>query len=279
MTERLVATCFAIAIAAAVGLGLVYLAGGQPQLEGALLALSLGGVGVGLVIWVNHLFPAEHVSQPRPQLVSEPPDREAFVERLEAGEEHFGRRKLLVRLLGGAAAALGAALLFPVRSLGPSPGTALRRTAWYEGARLVTPGAEGPLRADDLGVGTVLTVFPAGREAPEDSAVVLLRVDEGRLDLPAGREDWAPRGFVAYSKICTHVGCPVGLYQESTQVLVCPCHQSMFDVLRGARPIFGPAVLALPQLPLGIDDDGELYARSDFEEPVGPSFWNRDLST
>ena len=81
---------------------------------------------------------------------------------------------------------------------------------------------------------------------------------------------------IAYSKICTHVGCPVGLYQADTHELLCPCHQSTFDVLDGARPRFGPATRSLPQLPLAVDGDGFLTAQSDFTEPVGPGFWNRD---
>lgn len=276
MIERAVAACFLVALAAAVALGVVYVAGGQPQLEGLFLMLCLGGLGIGLVVWVKALFPPEHASQPRPKLTSEPPDRDAFVERLEVGEQQFSRRGLLVRLLVGAGAALGAALLFPIRSLGPAPGSALRRTGWERGARLVSPGRDRPVKVSDLEVGNVLTVFPEGKGEPEDSAVVIIRVDEDLLELPEDRRDWAPQGCVAYSKICTHVGCPVGLYQEDTHRLVCPCHQSMFDVLRGAKPVFGPAVIPLPQLPLDVDEDGTLVARSDFEEPIGPSFWNRD---
>ena len=39
--------------------------------------------------------------------------------------------------------------------------------------------------------------------------------------------------------------------------------------------IFGPAARALPQLPMGLDQEGYLVALSDFEEPVGPSYWER----
>jgi ubiquinol-cytochrome c reductase iron-sulfur subunit len=128
----------------------------------------------------------------------------------------------------------------------------------------------------DLAVGGVVTVFPEGTEAQEDSATIVVRVEPDLLDLPEDRRDWAPEGFIAYSKVCTHVGCPVGLYDEDAHRLVCPCHQSTFDVLRGAEPVAGPAVLPLPQLPLAIDETGELYARGDYPEPVGPSSWNRD---
>src|SRR5690606_26047816 len=104
----------------------------------------------------------------------------------------------------------------------------------------------------------------------------LIRVDPDELRLPPERAEWAPEGLVAYSKICTHVGCPVGLYRETTHELLCPCHQSTFDVLRGARPVFGPATRSLPQLPITIDDEGYVVAISDYTEPVGPSFWNRE---
>jgi ubiquinol-cytochrome c reductase iron-sulfur subunit len=91
-----------------------------------------------------------------------------------------------------------------------------------------------------------------------------------------GRENWAIDGVVAYSKLCTHTGCPVGLYQAEAGLLLCPCHQSTFDVLDGARPVFGPAARALPQLPLGRNDRGELVALGDFSSPVGAEFWDRD---
>ena len=121
---------------------------------------------------------------------------------------------------------------------------------------------------------------PATRSLPQlplavDSQVVVVRVEEGQLRPRPGRENWSPQGYVAYSKICPHVGCPVGVYQEATHELLCPCHQSTFDVLDGARPRFGPATRSLPQLPLAVDPEGFLVAQSDFHEPVGPAFWNR----
>ena len=118
-------------------------------------------------------------------------------------------------------------------------------------------------------------MFPAGHPDSADGQVVLLRVRPDRLSLPPGRADWAPDGLIAYSKVCTHAGCPVGLFEPQSAQLLCPCHQSAFDVLDGAQPVFGPAARALPQLPIAIDDEGYVVAQSDFHEPVGPSFWNR----
>jgi ubiquinol-cytochrome c reductase iron-sulfur subunit len=165
--------------------------------------------------------------------------------------------------------------VFPIRSLGPAPGRALLTTAWHPGARLVDQDGR-LIRTDTLEVGGTLTAFPEHAEHAADAQVVLIRVADGLLEPRPGRETWSPRGYVAYSKICPHVGCPVGLYQADTHELLCPCHQSTFDVLDGARPNFGPATRSLPQLPLEIDREGFLVAQADFDEPVGPGFWNRD---
>ncbi len=275
MSERRIALALVTATLAALGLTAVYVSGGQPQWEGALLGVSLGGVGIAVLLWARHLFPDEEVEAERPALASEPEQVDAFLASFEAGERSFARRRFLSRLLAASLGALGLAALFPIRSLGPSPGRDLFRTAWRRGSRLVTE--DGRLvRSGDLEVGGVLTVFPQGRTDAEDSATLLIRVEPELLELPPERAGWAPDGHVAYSKICTHVACPVGLYQETEHRLLCPCHQSTFEVLRAARPVFGPATRPLPQLPLAVDGDGYLVARSDYLEPIGPAFWNRE---
>jgi ubiquinol-cytochrome c reductase iron-sulfur subunit len=149
----------------------------------------------------------------------------------------------------------------------------LFETAWRPGIRLVTP--EGaPVGVGDVPVGGVLTVFPERQTRRADAQTILVRVDPTTLQPLAGRESWSPEGYLAYSKICTHAGCPVGLYEQSSNSLFCPCHQSVFDVLNGAEPVAGPATRALPQLPIEIGPDGFLVAQGDFTEPVGPGFWN-----
>jgi ubiquinol-cytochrome c reductase iron-sulfur subunit len=153
------------------------------------------------------------------------------------------------------------------------PGRALFETTWRPGRRLATPGGE-PVSPDTLPVGGVLTVFPDGDDADPNAATLLIRVEPELLRLPAERAAWAPDGFVAYSKLCTHAGCPVGLFRAAVGELFCPCHQSKFDVFRGAEPIGGPTTRALPQLALGTDDEGYLVSLRDFDEPVGPGFWN-----
>jgi ubiquinol-cytochrome c reductase iron-sulfur subunit len=164
---------------------------------------------------------------------------------------------------------MGLALVFPIRSLGPSPGTSLLRTAWRTGSRMVREDGQ-LVKASDLAVEGVLTVFPEGKTDQADSQTVLIRVDPTQLASQEGTAE----GLIAYSKICTHAGCPVGLYRVATHDLFCPCHQSTFDVLDGAKPIAGPATRPLPQLPIEVDDEGYIVATDDFGEPVGPAFWN-----
>ena len=265
----------ALALSALAGLGLtvVYVQGGQVQLEGALLAVALGGLGIGMILWGKRLLPPEQVTEER-DILSPGAERRAAEDALAKGEEEIGRRKFLTRLLFSALAALGLAALFPIRSLGPSPGRSLFRTRWRPGARLVDEDG-APVTAGALQVGSVITVYPEGFVGSADSQTLLIRVEEELLDLPADRMAGAPSGYVAYSKVCTHAGCPVGLYRAETRSLLCPCHQSTFDVLQGAEPVFGPAVRPLPQLPIEIDPEGYLRALGDFSDPIGPGFWDR----
>ena len=273
--ERPVAVALVVATLAALALAAVYVGGGQPQAEGALLCVSLGAVGVALVLWAKRLLPQGEVTGERGSLPSTEEEREAVFKSLGDDEEWVARRRTLLRLLAAAGGALGLAALFPIRSLGPNPGRSLERTAWRRGLRLVDTTGRA-VRVETLQVGSILTVFPEGRAQAGDAQAVLVRVEPGQLRPRRGREDWSPEGYVAYSKTCTHVGCPVGLYQADTHELVCPCHQSTFDVLDGARPRFGPATRSLPQLPLQVDPGGFLVAGGDFDEPVGPGYWNRE---
>ena len=268
---RVVAGCFVATAFASLGLMVVYVLGGQPQVEGILLAVALGGLGAGIVIWAIRLLDAPVEIEERHPLASSDEVRADAGGAVEL--ERITRRTLLVRLLVGAGVALTAALAIPVLSLGPRQGQSLFQTAWRAGARIVGEDGE-PMRPADIGLETVRTVFPEGAVGAPDAATLLVRVSRSELRLDPERMDWAPEGCVGYSKICTHAGCPVGLYRAEDNALLCPCHQSTFDVLRGAIPTFGPAARPLPQLPMGIDGDGYLVALGDFPEPVGPSFWN-----
>ena len=272
-TGRSIGVAFVVSALASIGLTVLYAFGGQPQLEGVLIGLSLGGLAYGFVMWARLFLPPGDQVEDRKPLPSPAADRERVIEDLEEGGRLLGRRRFLSRLLWTALGALGVALFFPVRSLGPSPGRSLFETPWKAGVRLV--GEDGaPIAAADLQGGGVFTVFPEGNVAAADSQALLIRVDPAQFKPVPGREQWAPQGFVAYSKICTHAGCPVGLYEQRSGDLFCPCNQSVFDALDGARPTAGPAVRPLPQLPLMVDGEGFITAAGDFSDPVGPGFWN-----
>jgi ubiquinol-cytochrome c reductase iron-sulfur subunit len=259
---------FVVSMVASVGLVVIYLAGGNRAAEGILLGLALGGLGVGVIGWTKLIdVPVQTEDRPSFEAVA-PDDAET-----KPAADGMTRRALLVRLAAGAGGTLAAALAIPTLSLGPTPGQSLYRTRWSDGARVVDAGNQ-PIRPADLPIGGVVTAFPEDNVGSADSQMQLIRVEPALLELPDDRDTWAPEGCVGYSKICTHAGCPVGLYRSEAHQLLCPCHQSTFDVLRGAVPVFGPAARPLPQLPMEVDDNGYLVARGDFHEPVGPSFWN-----
>lgn len=266
-----VALAFLASLVGSVVFAAAYLAGGPTALLGGAMALALGGLGVGLVLWSKRLMPQGPWEEAREKLpVTEEDGREAAAV-FAAGGRSVRRRRLLGGLCAAAGGLLGLVALLPVRSLGPSPAVP-GVTGWARGVRLVD-GDGRPLRVDDLPVGGVTTAFPEGATRRAESQVVLVRVDDAALRAAPDRAGWGAGGNVAYSQLCTHAGCPVGMFQPDAHLLLCPCHQAAFDVIRGGRTVFGPAPRPLPQLPLDVDADGVLVARGDFQEPVGPDRW------
>ncbi|HWH36025.1 MAG TPA: Rieske 2Fe-2S domain-containing protein [Acidimicrobiales bacterium] len=238
-SERLVAAAFVVSIAGALTLCAVYVAGGQAQVEGAALALALGGLGVAVAVWAKSFMPTDEVTEDRPQLTSSEEEVRAFTRSFEAGEATLARRGLLAKLGLGALGALGLAALFPIRSLGPRPGEGLKRTPFGAAAPVRLVRAEGtPIRPDDLTRTELVTAWPEGHTDDAASPTLLIQVDPERFKPVPGREGWLVDDIVAYSKLCTHTGCPVGLYQAELDLLLCPCHQSTFDVLDGAEPVW-----------------------------------------
>ena len=268
--EWAVFVAFCITAASGIALGVVYWQGGQTQAEGTLLGVAFASLGWGLIVWANKLLHQGTFAEARHPLGASASAREEVAESFDR-DDVLERRALLWRGLALAAGALGFAALFPLRSLGPRP-SGLTRTPWRDGTRAVTADGK-PVHVDNVPEGSLVTVFPEGHLDSADGQAVLVRVPPGLLKVRKGRETWSPRGLIAYSKVCTHAGCPVGLYQAQIQQLLCPCHQSAFDVLDGAKPVFGPAAAPLPQLPLRVDADGTVRAAGDFPDPVGPGFW------
>jgi ubiquinol-cytochrome c reductase iron-sulfur subunit len=274
-SERWVAACFLLCAAATGGFVAAYVLDAGAQLLGLLLGGAFAMLALGLMLWSAKLLPSGTYVEQREPMPPPRGEQTAFVDTLDRGGEQtpgIVRRSLVLSGLG-----ILAALVVPLRGLiptgSPPPPRALRKTPWRAGRRLVDRDGK-PFLARDVVAGTALTVFPEGRTRADDAQAMLVRVDAA--DVPLLSEETrrgAVSGLLAYSKLCTHAGCPVGLYEQTSRQLVCPCHLSVFDVLDGARPSNGPAARALPQLPLAIDADGYVVAAGGFRGQVGPTFW------
>jgi ubiquinol-cytochrome c reductase iron-sulfur subunit len=249
------------------------------------MAISLFFIGMGAVHWAKMLMPDNEVIAHRHELRSEEVDREDFVKTVKEGAAAagLGRRSLIKRSLGAALGLVGLTPLLLLRDLGPLPKDDFSKTSWEAGTRLVTDPGDRPIKPSDLEIGAVAQVLPelpAGKvrklEDIGKDAVLLIRIRPEEFQLDAERLSWTHEGIIAFSKICSHMGCAVALYEQQTKHLLCPCHQSTFDVTRAAKVIFGPSARPLPQLALALDAEGFLVAKQPFTEPVGPSFWERD---
>ena len=249
------------------------------------MAISLFFIGMGAIHWAKTLMPDTEVVAQRHEFRSPDKDRKEFVEAVKSGVDAsgLGRRSLIKRSLG---AALGLSALSPLlllRDLGPLPGNELEKTTWKSGTYLVTDPGNRRIKSSDLEVGSVAQVLPEIAD-PEHrklsdiakDAVLLIRLRPQEFNLEPDRLAMTHEGIIAFSKICSHMGCAVALYEQQTKHLLCPCHQSTFDVTRAAKVIFGPSARPLPQLDIAVDSEGYLFARKPFSEPVGPSFWERD---
>ncbi len=251
---------------------------------GAGITLGLLGIGFGAVHWAKTLMPDAEVSEARHQTRGSEEVRAQALEiiKLADQESGFSRRKLIRRSLYGALAFFPLPAIVLFADLGPDPANTLRHTMWKAGTRLTQDPTGTPIKASEVTVGSVFHVIPEGLnesahklEEKAKAAVLLVRVDPSDLIETAEKKSWSYQGIVAYSKICTHVGCPVALFEQHTHHLLCPCHQSTFDLNDACKVVFGPASRPLPQLPIAVDAEGYLVAQSDFHEPVGPSFWER----
>lgn len=248
------------------------------------MTLSLLAIGIAAVHWAKTLMPDRELVESRHSTRGSEQTRAAAVEtfRLANEESGIGRRTLIRRTLIGAAVVSPLPAIMMIRDLAPAkdPVAMLSHTMWAKGTRLTSDPSGTPIKASEVTIGSLFHVIPEGlNERPDrleqkaKAAVLLTRLKPSDLHELPDRKGWSYQGIVAYSEICTHVGCPVALYEHRTHHLLCPCHQSEFDVTHHCEVIFGPAKRPLPQLPITVDSAGYLVAQSDFHEPVGPSFW------
>jgi ubiquinol-cytochrome c reductase iron-sulfur subunit len=261
---------------------------------GLTLGLSLLFIGIGAIHWARKLMSDVEIIEARHPVSSSEEDREVAVAAVNQGvaDSGIGRRPLIRNSLLGALATLGLPAIVALRDLGPLPEQKLEKTVWRRGMRVVNDVAGTPIRPEEIVIGQLVNAEPAiffavtddgdpvieGAElqqAKAKAAVIVVRMHPDDIKPWKGREDWGVEGILCFSKICTHVGCPISLWEQQTHHLLCPCHQSTFDLADNGKVVFGPAGRHLPQLPLAVDDQGYLIATSDFTEPVGPSYWER----
>jgi ubiquinol-cytochrome c reductase iron-sulfur subunit len=281
--QNIIALIFVVAIIMLGGFGAAYWVNASPWVIGGTMGAGLFLLGFGLTAWGKYLMPQGPFVEERHVLAGTPEERNSMAAALvERSTVVVKRRKLLGGLFAMGSGIFGIVAIFPLlRSLGPVPGLSLEKTDWKHGLKLVDSNGRAVHR-DSLVVGGIMTVFPDGYQNNIQSQsfdqTVLIRVQDTDFTTEKGRETWAPAGYVAYSKLCTHLGCPVGLYEQELELLVCPCHQSMFNVRNGAVPQFGPAPRPLPQLPLYIDEDGYIRSQAGYDQAVGPGFWERNTT-
>ena len=304
--ERQVSTMFALSMLATLGFLVAYFAV-SPDLRGSILligemnlyhailglclAVSLLGIGFGAVHWAKTLMPDTEVIEERHVQASDQATRDEAAGILSEGyrSAQLHRRPMLLLTAGGALSLFALPLALQVAGgLGPLPGDALSKTVWKAGMKLLIDPSGAPIRAADVTQGSVIHVMPEGYveggdgEHADSQAIMTAKANSSVLLVKMNPEDirsqkqldWGVDGIVAYSKICTHVGCPVALYERQTHHLLCPCHQSTFDMTNDCEVIFGPAKRPLPQLPIKVEN-GYLVAADGFAEPVGPSYWER----
>lgn len=270
---------------------------GEPNLLHVVLGVTIGAaillIGLGAIHWAKKLMTDVEVVQERHPAKSDAEDTDEAKAVFDAGVEQsgFARFAIIRRTLIGALVLLPVPFIVILRDLwptpegSPSPAELKSTTLWKPGERIVSDITYQPIKAADIPVGGLVNALPEDLPEVEEeehtlnarakAAIILIRMRPEEIVSEQG-DDWSYEGIIAFSKICTHVGCPISLYEQRTHHLLCPCHQSTFDLADSGNVVFGPAARRMPQLPIEVDDEGYLVAVSDFVEPVGPSFWERE---
>ncbi|MEU0545942.1 ubiquinol-cytochrome c reductase iron-sulfur subunit [Nocardia sp. NPDC005978] len=276
-------------------------------LYGITMGIAVLAIGVAVVLIRKKFIPAEISIQERHDGMSSEVNRRTLGAQLSDAVETstLGRRKMITRSASAGAGILGigAMLVFlggcvknPWAKGDKSPLWVSGWTPDYAGQTIFLRRDTGRpedivlVRPEDLDAGSMETVFPWKEEWRGDehatfqslrgirNAVMLIRLRTADAEAAIkrkGQESFNYGDYFAYSKICTHLGCPTSLFEQQTNRILCPCHQSQFLATEWGKPIFGPAARALPQLPITVNSEGYLVAVHDFIEPLGPAFWER----
>ena len=129
-------------------------------------------------------------------------------------------------------------------------------------------GEPQPIRLEELNPGDpfVLAYPKVVKSGEAKNTVLVARFDPAELAPEVAQH--AAEGVVAYSAVCTHLGCIVSQWVADKEAALCPCHGGMYDLRHGAQVIAGPPPRPVPQLPVRVED-GVLVAAGEFLGPVG----------
>jgi ubiquinol-cytochrome c reductase iron-sulfur subunit len=303
---RQVATFFGLVPILSIGFAVVYFAvpgdayidfgplraNTRNLLLGMTFGLALLFLGVGAVQWARKLMDDKEMIDYRHGASSSESDKAYMLTELDkvVDEAKLTRRKVIGRTLLAALATILLPMIVGLADLGPWPtkkkrAETIERTIWAPGVRVVNDVTFEPIKPENVEIGQLINAEPANLEDLEGAefqiekakaAVIVVRMDPNTITIPPSRETWQIGGILCYSKICTHVGCPISLWEQQTHHLLCPCHQSTFDLGDAGVVVFGPAARSLPQLPIALDAEGYIVAQRDFLVPPGPSYFERD---
>ncbi len=193
-----------------------------------------------------------------PSLDLAAPELEDFDDRQYSTRRRF--LKWMIRIGYGAFALAFALPALALRALqterqGIAEGDVLVFATGSAGAQ-----AGAAVKPSDIPEGTGLQVFPQDKTDNQSNLVEVVRIAPGE----------GVDGLVAYSAICTHLGCAVYAKLNQQGLIACPCHNSQFDPANNAQVVGGPANRPLPSLPLGVGPDGSLIAAGPIQGPIGP---------
>jgi ubiquinol-cytochrome c reductase iron-sulfur subunit len=237
--ETLVAVLMIVASLCFAGFVVFYVVYDDTQLLGLTIGLALALLAAAAVIAGKRIVPQETEVEERVQLLR-PEEVERVDEIFREGGEGISRRKLLAGAGAAAGISVGAALIVPAASFGPNIDGHVKETPWIRGRRLVDDESKS-YRPEEIEIGTFYTAFPDGADPDQlGSSLVVVKLPEDQIHLPADRSSWAPEGVLAFSKICPHAGCAISLYRyplyeptSAKPALTCPCHYSTFDPATG----------------------------------------------
>lgn len=186
------------------------------------------------------------------------------------------RRKFTFGIVLASVAAAFGSLLATLKVLSPAKqgGGYVATVVAGDGLVYAEGGNAGQvIQASAMKVGDATLAYPSGKSSNPANLVQLIRLEQSSFKPPV-RMELTDQGFVAYSAICTHLGCTVSWMKNerspAASVTECFCHNSVFDPAAGAKVLGGPAPIPLAQVGIKVSNEGTIVFTGGFTGPIGP---------